>query len=130
MNTALEEREEKMKRVQLRTQAYVIQPCEDLAIVPICCGLRAVAERLRLRGDLSRHASLCMCFPPGLSHSPVRMEYPFHVNLNAYGSAPIAKCWNRCWSRAETAPIAPFSGITSPAAQHGCHANQNKPDKL
>ena len=43
MSTALEEREEKMKRVQWRTHAGVMQPCEEgaqaLAIYPICCGL-------------------------------------------------------------------------------------------
>ena len=41
-----------------------------------------------------------------------RKQCPFHVNLYAHG--PIAKCWNR----AETAPIAPFLGVTSLAAQH------------
>ena len=40
-----------MKRVQWRTHAGVVQPCEDLAIAPIRCGLRAVPERLRLRGN-------------------------------------------------------------------------------
>ena len=100
-----------MKRVQWPTHAGLMQA---LAMAPICCGLRAVPEVETER----RFNSLCMfsAWPVSFTapHSPVRVQCSFHVNLNAHGSAPIAKYWKR----AETAPIAPLPGIISLAVQH------------
>ena len=102
----------------LRRRCVSPRNCPDL--LWFACRAGKVETDRHAYSDLSRHASLCTCiffaWPVSLPapHSPVRVQCPFHVNLNAHDLAPIAQCRNR----AETAPIAPFPGRICLASQH------------